>query len=233
VRRRQYTTCRDGFVLANLVRIAHRGRAQEPWAGRQATAGGTGRDRHVGEQPSAEAGAGELASSGATGLGQFNQPIFNRIIDLFCLRQGQRALVVAPAKAGKTMVLQAIAEGISKNYPKSLLLILLVDERPEEVTEMEMCGHGEVVASSFDCPAELHVAVAELTLERARRRVEQGEDVVLVSVDHPPGSGAHRRARHQPHHARLDSSAWRSQPSSAVPARIARRGGSLTIISTA
>lgn len=105
----------------------------------------------------------------------------NRIIDLFCpLGRGQRAMIVAPSKAGKTMILQAIAEGIVTNYPDSLLMILLVDERPEEVTEMELCGFGEVVASSFDYPAERHVAVAEITLERARRRVEMGQDVVII-----------------------------------------------------
>jgi transcription termination factor Rho len=78
------------------------------------------------------------------------------------------------------MVLQALAEGIAKNQPNSMLLILLVDERPEEVTEMEACGYGEVVASTFDFPASRHIAVAELTLERARRRVEIGQDVVII-----------------------------------------------------
>jgi transcription termination factor Rho len=79
----------------------------------------------------------------------------NRIIDLFCpLGKGQRALIVAPAKAGKTMVLQAIAEGIVTNHPNATLFILLVDERPEEVTEMEACGFGEVISSSFDHPAD-------------------------------------------------------------------------------
>jgi len=110
------------------------------------------------------------------------QPDFTtRVIDLLSpLGKGQRALIVAPAKAGKTMVLQAIAEGISTNYPSAELLILLVDERPEEVFEMEAAGVGEVISSSFDNPATQHVAVAELTLERARRRVESGEDVVLI-----------------------------------------------------
>jgi transcription termination factor Rho len=104
-----------------------------------------------------------------------------RVIDLLVpFGKGQRALVVAPAKAGKTTVLQRIAEGVATNYPAATLLILLVDERPEEVSEMEMCGFGEVVASSFDHDAKRHVAVAELTLERARRRVEQGEDVVII-----------------------------------------------------
>jgi len=105
----------------------------------------------------------------------------NRVIDLFCpLGRGQRMLIVAPAKAGKTMVLQAIAEGIVTSSPDTELLILLVDERPEEVTEMENTGYGEVISSSFDYPAERHVSVAEITLERARRRVESGQDVVLV-----------------------------------------------------
>ena len=114
--------------------------------------------------------------------GAANQQDFtNRVIDLLCpLGKGQRALIVAPAKAGKTMVLQAIAQGISVNYPTADLFILLVDERPEEVFEMEAAGVGEVIASSFDNPAQQHVAVAELTLERARRRVELGEDVVLI-----------------------------------------------------
>jgi transcription termination factor Rho len=105
----------------------------------------------------------------------------NRIIDLIApLGKGQRALIVAPSRAGKTMLLQAIIEGVATNYPDALLLVLLVDERPEEVTEMEMLGRGEVIASSFDCPADRHVAVAEMTLEYARRQVESGKDVVLV-----------------------------------------------------
>jgi transcription termination factor Rho len=116
------------------------------------------------------------------GLTRLGGPDFtNRVIDLLCpLGLGQRAMIVAPAKAGKTMVLQALAEGIVKNRPEATLLILLVDERPEEVTEMEMCGFGEVVASSFDHPASRHAAVAELTLERARRLVELGQDVVII-----------------------------------------------------
>ncbi len=116
------------------------------------------------------------------GLERYGQPDYtNRVIDLLCpFGLGQRALIVAPAKAGKTMVLQAVAQGIVQNRPDSQLLILLVDERPEEVTEMESCGFGEVVASSFDFPPDRHIALAQLTLERARRRVELGEDVVII-----------------------------------------------------
>jgi transcription termination factor Rho len=105
----------------------------------------------------------------------------NRVIDLICpFGKGQRAMIVAPAKAGKTTILQAVAQGIVTNNPECHLIILLVDERPEEVTEMEQCGFGEVVASTFDQPPERHVQVAEITLERARRRVEQGDDVVII-----------------------------------------------------
>ena len=116
------------------------------------------------------------------GLVRQGQPDFtNRVIDILCpFGKGQRALIVAPAKAGKTMVLQSIAEGIASNYPAATLFILLVDERPEEVFEMEAMNVGEVIASSFDNPAQQHVTVAELTLERARRRVELGEDVVII-----------------------------------------------------
>jgi transcription termination factor Rho len=112
---------------------------------------------------------------------QGQQDQTNRIIDLICpFGKGQRALIVAPAKAGKTMVLEAIAAGVSANYPAAALFILLVDERPEEVFEMEAAGYGEVVASSFDNPPAQHVEVAELLLERARRRAELGQDVVLI-----------------------------------------------------
>jgi transcription termination factor Rho len=105
----------------------------------------------------------------------------NRVIDLFCpFGKGQRAMIVAPAKAGKTTVMQAVAEGIVTNHPECVLYILLVDERPEEVTEMEMVGFGEVIASTFDRTAERHTQVAEMTLERARRRVEHGDDVVII-----------------------------------------------------
>jgi len=105
----------------------------------------------------------------------------NRVIDLFCpFGKGQRAMIVAPSKAGKTTVLQSVAEGITKNHPECELLILLIDERPEEITEMESVGFGEVVSSSFDRPAERHTNVAEITLERARRRVEMGDDVVII-----------------------------------------------------
>ena len=104
-----------------------------------------------------------------------------RAIDLIApIGYGQRALIVAPARAGKTMLLQAITEGVAVNHPHAVLLVLLVDERPEEVSEMIQWGRGEVIASSFDMPADRHVDVTEMVLERARRLVEGGKDVVIV-----------------------------------------------------
>jgi transcription termination factor Rho len=104
-----------------------------------------------------------------------------RAIDLIApIGYGQRALIVAPARAGKTMLLQAIVEGVAVNHPEAVLLVLLVDERPEEVSEMITWGYGEVVASSFDMPAARHTDVTEMVLERARRLVELGKDVVIV-----------------------------------------------------
>src|SRR5438093_747243 len=104
-----------------------------------------------------------------------------RVVDLICpFGFGQRALIVSPPKAGKTMMLQAIAESVAENHPKVVLLILLVDERPEEVSEMIDWGRGEVIASSFDLPHERHVTAADMVFEHARRQVELGRDVVIV-----------------------------------------------------
>ena len=104
-----------------------------------------------------------------------------RIIDLLApIGKGQRGLIVAPPKAGKTTVMKQIAKSISENNPDVHLMVLLVDERPEEVTDMRRSVNGEVVASTFDRPAEEHASVAELVLERAKRLVEEGRDVVII-----------------------------------------------------
>jgi transcription termination factor Rho len=104
-----------------------------------------------------------------------------RIIDLVCpIGKGQRGLIVSPPKAGKTMVLQAIANAITVNNPECHLMVVLVDERPEEVTDMQRSVKGEVIASTFDRPAEDHTTVAELSIERAKRLVELGHDVVVL-----------------------------------------------------
>jgi transcription termination factor Rho len=105
----------------------------------------------------------------------------NRVIDLIApIGKGQRGLIVAPPKAGKTTVLQNIAAGISQNSPEILILVALIGERPEEVTEMKKAVKGEVFSSTFDEPVEDHCKVAELCLERAKRLVEQGQDVVIL-----------------------------------------------------
>ena len=105
----------------------------------------------------------------------------NRIIDLIApVGKGQRGLIVAPPKAGKTTVLQNIAAGISKNSPEIIILVALIGESPEEVTEMKRAVKGEVYSSTFDEPVEDHCKVAELCLERAKRLVEQGQDVVVL-----------------------------------------------------
>jgi transcription termination factor Rho len=109
------------------------------------------------------------------------EDITARIIDLVApVGKGQRGLIVSPPKAGKTMLLQNIAQSIASNYPEIYLIVLLIDERPEEVTEMSRSVRGEVVSSTFDEPASRHVQVAEMVIEKARRLVEHKHDVVIL-----------------------------------------------------
>jgi len=109
------------------------------------------------------------------------EDITARVIDLVApFGKGQRGLLVAPPKAGKTMIMQNIASSISVNHPECELIVLLIDERPEEVTEMERTVRGEVIASTFDEPAKRHVQVAEMVIEKAKRRAEQGNDVIIL-----------------------------------------------------
>jgi len=104
-----------------------------------------------------------------------------RVIDLLApIGKGQRGLIVSPPKAGKTTILKDIANSITTNNPEVILMVLLVDERPEEVTDMERSVHGEVISSTFDQPSENHLRVSEMVLERAKRLVEQGKDVVVL-----------------------------------------------------
>ncbi|MWK35462.1 transcription termination factor Rho [Actinomadura sp. J1-007] len=108
-------------------------------------------------------------------------PLATRIIDLVApIGKGQRGLIVSPPKVGKTMVLQSLASAISQNNPDCHLMVVLIDERPEEVTDMQRTVRGEVIHSTFDKPAEEHTALAELAIERAKRLVEQGHDVVML-----------------------------------------------------
>jgi transcription termination factor Rho len=161
----------------------------------------------------------------------------NRIIDLLApFGKGQRALIVSPPKVGKTTVLQSVAEGVAINYPECKLFILLVDERPEEVTEMEMCGFGEIVSSSFDHPAARHKAVAEMTIERARRRVEAGEDVVIIldSVTRLARAyNASEEGSGRTLTGGLDATTMEKPKRFLGSARNVPNGGSLTIIATA
>ncbi|MCZ6486934.1 MAG: transcription termination factor Rho [Gammaproteobacteria bacterium] len=109
------------------------------------------------------------------------EDITARIIDLVSpIGKGQRGLIVSPPKAGKTLILQNIAQSVASNHPECYLIVLLIDERPEEVTEMERMVKGEVVASTFDEPASRHVQVAEMVIEKAKRLVEHKRDVVIL-----------------------------------------------------
>ncbi|MDC1386604.1 transcription termination factor Rho [Candidatus Thioglobus sp.] len=109
------------------------------------------------------------------------EDITARVIDLVApIGKGQRGLLVAPPKAGKTMILQNIASSIAINHPECELIVLLIDERPEEVTEMERTVRGEVISSTFDEPAKRHVQIAEIVIEKAKRRAEQGKDVIIL-----------------------------------------------------
>ncbi|MBX3171662.1 MAG: transcription termination factor Rho [Candidatus Eremiobacteraeota bacterium] len=160
-----------------------------------------------------------------------------RIIDLFCpIGKGQRGLLVAPPKAGKTILLKKIANGIAQNYPEVVMMALLIDERPEEVTDMERSIIGEVISSTFDEPPEQHAHVSELVLAKAMRMVEMGKDVVIL-LDSLTRMG---RAYNQitPPSGRtltggLDTSALRMPKRFFGAARNIENGGSLTIIATA
>ncbi len=166
-----------------------------------------------------------------------NGDISQRIIDLISpIGFGQRGLLVAPPKAGKTILLKKIAKGITTNFPDVLLIALLVDERPEEVTDMERSVEGEVVSSTFDEPPEQHVRVAELVLEKAKRLVEIGKDVVILldsitrlgraaNIVTPPSGRTLSGG--------LDTAALRMPKKFFGSARNIEDGGSLTIIATA
>ena len=160
-----------------------------------------------------------------------------RVIDLVApIGKGQRGLIVSPPKAGKTMVLQAIANAISTNNPECHLMVVLVDERPEEVTDMQRSVKGEVIASTFDRPAEDHTIVAELAIERAKRLVELGHDVVVLLDSMTRLGRAYNLAA--PASGRIlsggvDSAALYPPKKFFGAARNIENGGSLTILATA
>ena len=160
-----------------------------------------------------------------------------RIIDLIApIGKGQRALIVAPPKSGKTMILQAIARSIAENYKDAVLMVLLIDERPEEVTDMSRSVKGEVVASTFDEPADRHVQVAEMVLEKAKRLAEQGKDVVILLDSITRLARAYNTVA--PSSGRvltggLEATSLQKPKRFLGAARNIEEGGSLTIIATA
>jgi len=160
-----------------------------------------------------------------------------RVIDLIMpIGKGQRALIVSPPKAGKTTILQNIANAISTNNPECYLMLVLVDERPEEVTDMQRSVNGEVIASTFDRPPSEHTSVAELAIERAKRLVEQGKDVVVLLDSITRLGRAYNNS--SPASGRIlsggvDSNALYPPKRFLGAARNIEEGGSLTIIATA
>ena len=163
--------------------------------------------------------------------------ISTRIIDLLSpIGKGQRGLIVSPPKAGKTILLKKIAHGISTNFPETVLMALLVDERPEEVTDMERSIKGEVVSSTFDEPPEQHARISELLLERAKRLVEMGKDVVILLDSITRLARAYNNiipASGRTLSGGLDTTALRMPKRFFGSARNIEDGGSLTIIATA
>ncbi|AMK77147.1 Transcription termination factor Rho [Methylomonas albis] len=160
-----------------------------------------------------------------------------RIIDLIApIGKGQRGLIVSPPKAGKTMIMQSIAHAIAENNPECYLIVLLIDERPEEVTEMERCVRGEVVSSTFDEPATRHVQVADMVIEKARRMVEHKHDVVILLDSITRLARAYNMV--VPSSGKLlsggvDANALEKPKRFFGAARNIEEGGSLTIIATA
>jgi len=163
--------------------------------------------------------------------------VTTRIIDLVApIGKGQRGLIVSPPKAGKTLILQAIANAIARNNPECHLMVVLVDERPEEVTDMQRTVKGEVIASTFDRPADDHTTVAELAIERAKRLVELGHDVIVLLDSITRLGRAYNIAA--PASGRIlsggvDSSALYPPKRFFGAARNIENGGSLTILATA
>ena len=166
-----------------------------------------------------------------------NENITSRIIDIIApIGKGQRALIVAQPKSGKTVMMQHIAHAISANYPDSYLMVLLIDERPEEVTEMQRTVKGEVIASTFDEPAARHVHVAEMVIERAKRLVELKKDVVILLDSITRLARAYNNV--VPSSGKVltggvDSNALQRPKRFLGAARNVEEGGSLTIIATA
>jgi transcription termination factor Rho len=165
------------------------------------------------------------------------QELTGRVIDLVMpLGKGQRALIVAPPKAGKTTVLKIIAEAVARNHPDCHLMAVLVDERPEEVTELQRSVKGEVIAATFDRPPQDHIALADLAIERAKRLVELGQDVVVLLDSVTRLARAHNNAASSGGRTLsggVDSAALQAPKRLLGAARDTESAGSLTIVATA
>ncbi len=165
------------------------------------------------------------------------ESVSGRVIDLFIpIGKGQRGLIVAPPRTGKTVLLQTIANSISENHPEVTLIVLLIDERPEEVTDMQRSVNGEVISSTFDEPATRHVQVAEMVIEKAKRLVEHKRDVVILLDSITRLARAHNTV--VPPSGKIlsggvDSNALQRPKRFFGAARNIEEGGSLTIIATA
>ncbi|NOX14592.1 MAG: transcription termination factor Rho [Epsilonproteobacteria bacterium] len=163
--------------------------------------------------------------------------VTGRVLDLFTpLGKGQRGLIVAPPRSGKTELMKELAHGIAHNHPEVELIVLLVDERPEEVTDMQRCVKGEVYSSTFDMPATNHVRVANLVIEKAKRRVEMGKDIVILLDSITRLARAYNTVT--PSSGKIlsggvDANALHKPKRFFGAARNIEDGGSLTIISTA
>ena len=170
-------------------------------------------------------------------LEYYPNELSTRIVDLLApIGKGQRGLIVSPPKAGKTMLLQKIANAITHNHPDITLIILLIDERPEEVTDMQRSVKAEVISSTFDEPPTRHVQVSDMVIEKARRLVEYGHDVVILLDSITRLARAHNTV--VPHSGRIltggvDSNALHGPKRFFGAARNIEEGGSLTIIATA
>lgn len=166
-----------------------------------------------------------------------SEDLTGRVIDLISpIGKGQRGLIVSPPKAGKTMILQSLAHSIAENNPECYMIVLLIDERPEEVTEMQRCIRGEVISSTFDEPATRHVQVAEMVIEKARRLVEHKHDVVILLDSLTRLARAYNIVA--PSSGKLlsggvDANALEKPKRFFGAARNIEEGGSLTIIATA
>ena len=160
-----------------------------------------------------------------------------RVVDILApIGCGQRGLIVSPPKAGKTILLQKLANSITENHPEATLIVLLIDERPEEVTDMEEHVDAEVISSTFDEPADRHVQVADMVLEKARRLVEHGKDVIILLDSITRLARAHNVV--VPHSGKIlsggvDANALQKPKRFFGAARNIDKGGSLTIIATA